>query len=77
MELNNMESTAKLEVDQLKNQLSHEETAAVILKNEAAEAKNSSPVSSGMAEEQAEMMNKSMSWMESVAQKQYNASEAV
>ena len=74
--MNRVESAARLEVDRLKNQLSHEETAAVVLRSEAAEARNEShgaPDSSGMAEEQSEMMKRNMSWVESVTQKQYDA----
>ena len=70
MQWNNVENRAK-EVDRLRSQLSREETAATALRSEASEARKGShvmPVSNGIAEEQAELMKKNMSWIESMAQ---------
>ena len=65
-----------MEVEKLRRQLSHEKASSVRLKDEIAEAKKSATWQPGalkLAEEQAVMMKKNMSWIESTSQNQYSA----
>ena len=75
-QLNDVESRGKLEVDRVRDHLNREEVAASNLKNELSEARKEGhvmPVSTEMAEEQAELMKKNMKWVENMAQTQYSA----
>ena len=75
-QLSDVENRAKLEVDRLRDHLNQEETTASNLKSELSEARKEShgmPVSTEMAEEQAEPMKKNMKRVENVAQTQRSA----